>query len=153
LQVSDQKPRRKGKPYNPALAEYQQKQDEAAEAKRRDRKARDLLKNAQEASSGGEAVVEVQCAVDAEGAATIMVSDRGSGMSDDVLKNALVPFFSTKEKGTGLGLALCREIVEAHRGKLRLARRDGGGMEVTCMLPGKTSVVAARTGRLTLTRA
>jgi nitrogen fixation/metabolism regulation signal transduction histidine kinase len=112
-----------------------------------------LLKNAQEASPDGPAQVEVQCAVDAEGAATITVSDRGSGMSDEVLKNALVPFFSTKEKGTGLGLALCREIVEAHRGKLRVARREGGGMEITSMLPGKTSVVAARTGRLTLTRA
>ena len=44
------KPRRKGKPWNPALAEYQQKQEEAAEAKRRDRKARDLLRNAQVAA-------------------------------------------------------------------------------------------------------
>jgi two-component system nitrogen regulation sensor histidine kinase NtrY len=81
------------------------------------------------------------------------VTDRGSGMSDEVLKNALLPFFSTKEKGTGLGLALCREIVEAHRGKLRLSRRAQGGMEITCWLPGKATVIVPRTGRLTLTRA
>ncbi len=74
-------------------------------------------------------------------------------MTDEVLKSALVPFFSTKEKGTGLGLALCREIVEAHRGKLRLARRAGGGMEINCWLPGRATVIAPRTGRLTLTRA
>jgi two-component system, NtrC family, nitrogen regulation sensor histidine kinase NtrY len=111
-----------------------------------------LLKNATEASSA-EPQVELSVEMGEGGAATITVADRGSGMSDEVLKNALVPFFSTKEKGTGLGLALCREIVEAHRGKLRLTRREGGGMEITCLLPGKASVVAARTGRLTLTRA
>jgi two-component system, NtrC family, nitrogen regulation sensor histidine kinase NtrY len=111
-----------------------------------------LLKNAHEASGDGSSV-ELTADVAPDGASTITVSDRGGGMTDDVMRNALVPFFSTKEKGTGLGLALCREIVEAHRGKLRLARRDGGGMEITCWLPGKTSVIAPRTGRLTLTRA
>lgn len=111
-----------------------------------------LLKNAHEASSGAPNI-EVAAEVTADGASIVTVSDRGSGMSDDVLRHALVPFFSTKEKGTGLGLALCREIVEAHRGKLRLSRREGGGMEITCWLPGKATVVAPRTGRLTLTRA
>ena len=111
-----------------------------------------LLKNAHEASGDGSSV-ELTADVALDGASTITVSDRGSGMTDEVMRNALVPFFSTKEKGTGLGLALCREIVEAHRGKLRLARRDGGGMEITCCLPGKTTVIAPRTGRLTLTRA
>ena len=43
------------------------------------------------------------------------------------LENALVPFYSTKESGTGLGLTLCREIVEAHGGRLRIANRAGGG--------------------------
>jgi len=111
-----------------------------------------LLKNAHEASS---ATPEVQLTVEvaADGASALTVSDRGSGMTDDVLRHALVPFFSTKEKGTGLGLALCREIVEAHRGKLRLSRRVGGGMEISCWLPGKATVIAPRTGRLTLTRA
>lgn len=111
-----------------------------------------LLKNAAEASNA-ELPIELEVDMAADGAATITVADRGAGMTDDVLRNALVPFFSTKEKGTGLGLALCREIVEAHRGKLRLARRQGGGLEVTCWLPGKATVEKPRTGRLTLTRA
>jgi two-component system, NtrC family, nitrogen regulation sensor histidine kinase NtrY len=111
-----------------------------------------LLKNAHEAS--GEAPdVELSVEVGSDGASTFTVADRGAGMADDVLRHALVPFFSTKEKGTGLGLALCREIIEAHRGKLHLTRRDGGGMEITCWLPGKATVIAPRTGRLTLTRA
>jgi nitrogen fixation/metabolism regulation signal transduction histidine kinase len=111
-----------------------------------------LLKNASEAC-GEIPDVELSCEVSGDGASTLTVLDRGSGMSDDVLRRALVPFFSTKEKGTGLGLALCREIVEAHRGKLRLSRREGGGMEIACWLPGKSTVISPRTGRLTLTRA
>ena len=111
-----------------------------------------LLKNATEAC-GDAPEVTLSCEVAADGASTLAVLDRGSGMSDDVLRHALVPFFSTKEKGTGLGLALCREIVEAHRGKLRLTRREGGGMEIACWLPGKSTLVSPRTGRLTLTRA
>jgi nitrogen fixation/metabolism regulation signal transduction histidine kinase len=111
-----------------------------------------LLKNALEASTETPEV-ELAAEVAPDGSSTITVRDRGAGMSDEVLKNALVPFFSTKEKGTGLGLALCREIVEAHRGKLRLMRRSGGGMEISCFLPGRSTVVPARTGRLTLTRA
>jgi len=111
-----------------------------------------LLKNASEAGPD-EPHVELSVDVTSDGASIFTVADRGSGMTDEVLRNALVPFFSTKEKGTGLGLALCREIVEAHRGKLRLARRAGGGMEITCWLPGRATVIAPRTGRLTLTRA
>jgi len=110
-----------------------------------------LLKNAFEASSERSGV-ELAVTTDDGGASTLTVSDRGSGMTDEVLKNALLPFFSTKEKGTGLGLALCREIVEAHRGKLRVARREGGGIVVSIWLPSRHVALPNRTGRLTLTR-
>ena len=63
--------------------------------------------------------------------------DRGSGMSETVLANALLPFYSTKRSGTGLGLALAREISEAHGGRLTLANRDGGGLAVTMILPNR----------------
>ena len=52
-----------------------------------------------------------------------------------VLAQALLPFYSTKRSGTGLGLALAREITEAHGGRVLLANREGGGLRVTLLLP------------------
>ncbi|GAA5218728.1 sensor histidine kinase [Corallincola platygyrae] len=65
----------------------------------------------------------------------LKVSDRGPGMSVEVQQQALLPFYSTKQTGTGLGLALSKEIIEAHDGNISLRNRDGGGLEVSLALP------------------
>jgi len=92
-----------------------------------------LLKNAAESGSASE---DISIAVrEQPGGFLVEVGDRGQGLSDDVLRDALLPFFSTKQSGTGLGLTLCREIVEAHGGQLSLANRPGGGALVTVWLP------------------
>jgi len=94
-----------------------------------------LLKNAAESGSSQE---EIAVAIrDAQGSGFVVeVADRGSGLAEHVLRDALLPFYSTKPAGTGLGLTLCREIVEAHEGRLSIANRDGGGALVTLWLPG-----------------
>ena len=92
-----------------------------------------LLKNAHEAGGPPEAV---ELAVWTQGGEQrIEVRDRGPGMSEVVLAQALLPFYSTKRSGTGLGLALAREIVEGHAGRIRLANRAGGGLCATLVLP------------------
>lgn len=92
-----------------------------------------LLKNAHESGSApGRVELQVRCAL---GMLRIEVMDRGQGMNDAVLTNALVPFYSTKRSGTGLGLALAREIAEAHGGRITLGNREGGGLTVTLIIP------------------
>jgi len=94
-----------------------------------------LLKNAAESGSAqSDITVRVH---DSGGEFVIEVADRGSGLTQDVLRDALLPFFSTKATGTGLGLTLCREIVEAHGGRLSLANRSDTttGAVVTLWIP------------------
>ena len=92
-----------------------------------------LLKNARES---GSAPAEIELDVKlTDGQQRMTIRDRGCGMSEAVLAQALLPFYSTKRNGTGLGLALAREIAEAHGGQIRLANREGGGIEVCVTLP------------------
>lgn len=67
---------------------------------------------------------------------SIDVADTGSGIRRDVLERIFDPFFTTKgEKGTGLGLAVCRKIVSQHKGELRVESEEGKGTTFTVYLP------------------
>jgi two-component system nitrogen regulation sensor histidine kinase NtrY len=95
-----------------------------------------LVKNAHESGSAADdIVVSVQRNIDGT---VVRVCDRGAGMTEDVLRQALVPFYTTKPTGSGLGLPLCNEIIEAHGGRLRLQAAAEGGTVVTCWLPDRT---------------
>jgi two-component system nitrogen regulation sensor histidine kinase NtrY len=92
-----------------------------------------LLKNARESGSDPDQIELIVSVADDQ--QTLIVRDRGSGMSEAVLSQALLPFYSTKRSGSGLGLALTREIAEAHGGQVRLLNRTGGGLDVCVTLP------------------
>ena len=92
-----------------------------------------LIKNAHESGSAPEHI-HVSISQNSKGT-HISVNDQGKGMSEQVMANALIPFYSTKVTGSGLGLALCREIVEAHHGQISLHNRKHGGLSVHVILP------------------
>jgi signal transduction histidine kinase len=64
----------------------------------------------------------------------LAIEDEGPGVGDTT--NLFVPFFTTKPDGSGIGLVLCREIVEAHEGRMSLATRpEGRGAVARVRLP------------------
>jgi nitrogen fixation/metabolism regulation signal transduction histidine kinase len=63
------------------------------------------------------------------------VTDRGSGLGSEQLSQAMLPFYTTKKSGTGIGLPLCNEIVAGHGGRLRIRNRKGGGVRVLFSIP------------------
>ena len=95
-----------------------------------------LINNAlSETSAGGS--VNVKGSLEPDGQ-TIMLSvtDTGRGMPPEIRKNLFTALgLSNKQTGTGLGLALCREIVEAHNGQIGLSNLAEGGLEVRVRLP------------------
>ncbi|MEK6560447.1 MAG: ATP-binding protein [Nitrospirota bacterium] len=101
-----------------------------------------LLKNAIEAiSEGGRIWVNTsftpEISGDKEGSVTIEIGDTGSGISKGDLQHIFKPFFSLKKEGHGLGLYLCRQIVERHNGKLTARSEEGKGSVFTITLPVK----------------
>jgi len=65
----------------------------------------------------------------------IAVSDSGSGLTPEVIERAFEPFFTTKPGGLGLGLAICRSVVDAHGGRLWAEPGVGSGATFSVMLP------------------
>ena len=65
----------------------------------------------------------------------ITFSDNGMGMSEETLKKLWVPFFTTKAKGMGFGLPICKRMVEAHGGKIQIESSLGKGAEITVSFP------------------
>ncbi len=63
--------------------------------------------------------------------AYIKVSDNGSGMDKDILENIFIPFFSTKKRGSGIGLSLCKQIMMLHKGNVQVQSKLGEGSAFT----------------------
>lgn len=106
-----------------------------------------LLKNAQEAvedcnkSTGlllqdGVALIELSTHLSTgKHGFSIMIKDKGKGILPDVLDRIFVPFFTTKSKGSGIGLSICKQIVTLHGGTITAASQVGHGACFTIQLP------------------
>jgi signal transduction histidine kinase len=92
-----------------------------------------LVRNAVEAAPAA-SEVEVSARPDHEGA-VVEVRDRGAGLAPEARASLFRPFFTTKERGTGLGLALAKKVADAHGGALALEDREGGGTVARLVLP------------------
>lgn len=101
-----------------------------------------MLINARQAMPGG-GRVWIKLAFDQENRMIdLVIRDNGSGIPADILPRIFDPFFSTKngpdgsgKGGTGLGLSACREIIDAHRGRIRVESTPGKGTAFTIKLP------------------
>jgi signal transduction histidine kinase len=106
-----------------------------------------LVRNAMEAmSDGGKVTLATRVSMnplfgkmDLGGGQRSMVEaqviDEGSGIPTDARARVFDPFFTTKTHGLGLGLAICHQILEQHRGAIDIASEEGRGTTVTCFLP------------------
>ncbi|BDG03383.1 sensor histidine kinase [Anaeromyxobacter oryzae] len=108
-----------------------------------------LVRNAVEAAP---AATEVELAAAVQGDEVVLeVRDRGAGLPEKARASLFRPFFTTKEKGTGLGLALAKKVADAHGGTLALLEREGGGTVARLVVPaageGEEEAVEAAVSR------
>ena len=78
----------------------------------------------------------------AQGALRITVRDNGPGISQAAASRIFRPFFTTKAKGTGLGLALVQKIVVTHNGRVSASNADDGGALFAVSLPVRAAGIA-----------
>jgi two-component system sensor histidine kinase KdpD len=100
---------------------------------------RNLASNAEKYSSP-ESPIELRAARGVEGEVVISVLDRGPGVPSDEVEAVFERFYRSRQtpkrvRGMGMGLTVCRRLVEAQGGRIWLAPREGGGLEVSFTLP------------------
>jgi two-component system sporulation sensor kinase A len=96
-----------------------------------------FIKNGIESmENGGEIIVNVS-SDDHRGGIWIIIIDHGCGISEDQLKKLGEPFYSTKERGTGLGFMVSKKIIESHDGTLKVTSKVNEGTTIEIFLPNK----------------
>jgi two-component system nitrogen regulation sensor histidine kinase NtrY len=87
-----------------------------------------LLRNALQATSDiDEPGIELLGRLNSRGNVVIEVKDNGPGVPADLVNKIFVPYFTTKKNGSGVGLALARQVMTAHGGFIRVGQNEGGG--------------------------
>lgn len=82
----------------------------------------------------GKRVIVLTCELE-RNLVRIRIDDNGDGFDPQVAARLFEPLFTTKPHGMGMGLSICKSIVEAHNGQLELAPREHGGTRATVTLP------------------
>lgn len=90
-----------------------------------------LVKNSIEALNGRRGHVTLFAGMDTQGEVVIQVTDDGPGIDQDQLENVFVPFFTTKRRGTGVGLSVSRQIMSLNKGLISVRSVPGRGTEFT----------------------
>ncbi|MGA9774177.1 MAG: ATP-binding protein [Blastocatellia bacterium] len=93
-----------------------------------------LIINAIDASEP-DGAIELRTKVNGKREVTVEIVDRGAGMDKETLSRLFEPFYTTKEKGTGLGMAIAKKITELHKGDLLITSKKGEGTTATVRLP------------------
>lgn len=99
--------------------------------------ALNLIRNAMEAiaeTPNRQQGVVVRTGIE-DGWVSFSVSDRGPGLSPEIVENLFQPFFTTKVDGMGVGLSICQSIVQAHGGEIGYRKNEEGGATFYCRLP------------------
>jgi len=77
----------------------------------------------------------IQTLIVDKGSVTILVQDSGPGIPVGQLDRVFEPFFTTKSEGLGMGLVICRSIVQAHQGEISVTNNPDGGATFRVVLP------------------
>lgn len=97
---------------------------------------RNLIENAVQATSSEGIAVSLEAVASSSSSVRVRISDHGPGVPLDLRDRIFEPYFTTKERGTGLGLALVRQAVDTHEGTIVVSETPGGGATFTVNLPG-----------------
>ena len=94
-----------------------------------------IMKNAMEAMENGGTLSVKTCSLSETHEAAIEIGDTGPGISAKVMNNIFNPYYTTKHRGTGLGLPITNRIIKAHKGRIEIRSKDAGGALFTIKLP------------------
>jgi two-component system sensor histidine kinase AtoS len=94
-----------------------------------------VLDNAGQAVEDGMGIVTVSAFSRGEGKVALTINDNGSGIEPSDIARLFEPFFTRKSKGTGLGLTVCKELINLHHGNIDIASELNKGTTVTITLP------------------
>jgi two-component system nitrogen regulation sensor histidine kinase NtrY len=94
-----------------------------------------LVRNSVDALQNTESPeIEISCYQEGDKHVSLSVRDNGEGIPEEKLEQVFVPFFTTRETGSGIGLSLCRQIIRSHQGRMHIESLPGKRTRVTITL-------------------